>query len=114
GVLDADGVAAFGLVDGQQRPVTESAAWDHDWRSTAVTVGVDLKASVEAPQTRERIRDFARERLRGPAGADGRAVAGFDLLAHRFERRHAARRVARVDGLDRCGARRGLGGWFRF
>jgi hypothetical protein len=68
GVLDADGVAAFGLVDGQQRPVTESAAWDHDWRSTAVTVGVDLKASVEAPQTRERIRDFARERLRGPAG----------------------------------------------
>jgi hypothetical protein len=68
GVLDADGVAAFGIVDGQQRPVTESAAWDHDWRSTAVTVGVDLKASVEAPQTRERIRDFARERLRGPAG----------------------------------------------
>src|SRR6202022_1561865 len=46
--------------------------------------------------------------------AGRRAVAGFDLLAHRFERRHAAGRVAGVDGLDRRGARRGLLGWFRF
>lgn len=68
GVLDADGVATFPLVDGQLGPVTESAAWDHDWRSTAVTVGVDVEESVDAPQTRERIRDFARARLRGPAG----------------------------------------------
>jgi hypothetical protein len=67
GVLDADGVAVFPLVDGQQQTVTESAAWDHDWRSTAVTVGADSKESVESPQTRERIRDFARARLRGPA-----------------------------------------------
>jgi hypothetical protein len=67
GVLDADGVAAFPLVNGQQQPVTESAAWDHDWRSTAVTVGADLNESVESPQMRERIRDFARARLRGPA-----------------------------------------------
>ncbi len=67
GVLGADGVADFPLVDGQQ-PVTESAAWDHDWRSTAVTVGVDLKESAELPQTRERIRDFARARLHDPAG----------------------------------------------
>jgi hypothetical protein len=67
-VLDADGVATFPLVDGQLGPVTESAAWDHDWRSTAVTVGVDVEESVDAPQTRERIRDFARARLRGPAG----------------------------------------------
>jgi hypothetical protein len=44
-------------------PVTESAAWDHDWRSTAVTVGADVR---ESPQTRERIREFARARLRGP------------------------------------------------
>jgi hypothetical protein len=65
GVLDADGVATFPLVDGQQRPVTESAAWDHDWRSTAVTIGADVE---ESPQTRERIRDFARARLRAPAG----------------------------------------------
>jgi hypothetical protein len=49
GVLDADGVAAFPLVDGQQQPVTESAAWDHDWRSTAVTVGADVR---ESQQTR--------------------------------------------------------------
>jgi hypothetical protein len=68
GVLDADGAAAFPLVDGDNRPVTESAAWDHDWRSTAVTVGVEVKESVEAAQTRERIRDFARARLREPAG----------------------------------------------
>jgi hypothetical protein len=64
GVLDADGVALIPLVNGQQQPVTESAAWDHDWRSTAVTVGADVQ---ESAQTRERIRDFARARLRGPA-----------------------------------------------
>jgi hypothetical protein len=68
GVLDADGVAAFRVVDEEQQPITESVAWDHDWRSTAVTVGVDLKESVESRQTRERIRDFAQTRLRGPAG----------------------------------------------
>ena len=68
GALDADGAAAFPLVDTDNRPVTESAAWDHDWRSTAVAVGVEVKQSVEAAQTRERIRDFARARLRGPAG----------------------------------------------
>jgi hypothetical protein len=64
GVLDADGVAVFPVVDGQQQPVTESAAWDHDWRSSVVTLGADVP---ESPQTRERIRDFARARLRGPA-----------------------------------------------
>ena len=60
GVLDADGGATFPLVDGQQRPMTESAAWDQGWRSTIVTIGVDLD---ESPQSRERIRDFARARL---------------------------------------------------
>jgi hypothetical protein len=64
GVLDADGVAVFPLADAQRQPVTESAAWDHDWRSTAVMVGADVR---ESPQTRERIRDFARARLREPA-----------------------------------------------
>ncbi len=68
GVLDADGNAAFPLVDELQQPVTESAAWDHDWRSTAVGVGADLESPVESPQTRERIREFARSRLREPAG----------------------------------------------
>jgi hypothetical protein len=64
GVLDADGNATFPLVDAQQRPMTESAAWDHDWRSTVVTIGVDLD---ESPQTRARIRAFARARLDQPA-----------------------------------------------
>ena len=65
GVLDADGVATLPVVDAQQTPVVESAAWDHDWRSTSVTVGADVD---ESPQTRERIRAFARSRLREPAG----------------------------------------------
>jgi hypothetical protein len=65
GVLDVDGVAAFPVVDEKQQPVTESAAWDHDWRSTAVTIGADVD---EVPQTRDRIRDFARARLCEPAG----------------------------------------------
>jgi hypothetical protein len=64
GVLDAGGVAVFPLADAQRQPVTESAAWDHDWRSTAVMVGADVR---ESPQARERIRDFARARLREAA-----------------------------------------------
>jgi len=65
GELDADGVASVPIADGQQQPLTESAAWDHDWRSTSVTIGADVD---ESPEIRERIRDFARARLRGPAG----------------------------------------------
>jgi hypothetical protein len=64
GVLDADGVATFGILHGQQ-PVAESAAWDHDWRSTTVTIGADIQ---ESPETRERIRELVRARLRAPAG----------------------------------------------
>jgi hypothetical protein len=64
GALDADGRATFPLVDAQQRSVTETAAWDHDWRTTTVTIGADIQ---ESPQTRERIRDFARARLNQPA-----------------------------------------------
>ncbi|MFG1934229.1 hypothetical protein ACGFK1_26835 [Mycobacterium sp. NPDC048908] len=64
GTLDGDGVATFAVVDAQHQPVTESTAWDHDWRSTTVTVGTDID---ESPQTRERIRQFARSRLRAPA-----------------------------------------------
>jgi hypothetical protein len=65
GVLDADGTATIPLVDAQNHPQTESAAWDHDWRTTAVTIGADVQ---ESPQTRERVRDFARARLNQPAG----------------------------------------------
>jgi hypothetical protein len=65
GVLDAGGRATLPLVDAQQQPMTESAAWDHDWRITTVTIGADVE---ESRQTRERIRDFARARLAQPAG----------------------------------------------
>jgi hypothetical protein len=65
GVLDAGGAATLPIVDEQNQPVAVSAAWDHDWRSTAVTVGADTD---ESPQTRERIREFARSRMRQPAG----------------------------------------------
>lgn len=64
GVLDADGRATLPLVDGQQRPVTESAAWDHDWTATSVTVGADVAG--ETRETRERVRDWARARLDRP------------------------------------------------
>jgi hypothetical protein len=65
GVLDADGNARLVLVDAQQRPVTESVAWDHDWSTTSVVVGADVE---ESTHTRERIRRFARARLDRPAG----------------------------------------------
>jgi hypothetical protein len=64
GVLDANGVATFQVVDEAAQSVTESIAWDHDWRTATVTVGADVE---ESAQTRERIRDFARARLRAPA-----------------------------------------------
>jgi hypothetical protein len=55
------------VVDDTQQPVTESAAWDHNWRSTAVTIGANLKVPVESLDLRQRIRHFARARLREPA-----------------------------------------------
>ena len=65
GVLDRRGLASFTLVDAQQQPVTESTAWNHDWQATAITVGAEVD---ESPQTRQRVRDFARARLAAPAG----------------------------------------------
>ena len=64
GALDADGHATLPLVDGQQRPLTESAAWDHDWSVTSVLVGVE---TTESPETRDRVRRWARARLDRPA-----------------------------------------------
>ena len=64
-VLNGRGQARFALVDAQQQPVSESAAWNHDWEGTTVTVGADVD---ESPQTRQRVRDFARARLAAPAG----------------------------------------------
>ncbi|OBF90037.1 hypothetical protein A5791_16415 [Mycobacterium sp. 852002-51163_SCH5372311] len=67
GALDADGHATLPLVDAQQRPISEAAAWDHDWAATSVHVGAD---SAETPETRERVRRWARSRLdRPPADA---------------------------------------------
>lgn len=63
GSLGADGRTAFPIVDSQQHPITESAAWNHDWRATAVNVGADVD---ESAQTRERVRAFARSRLARP------------------------------------------------
>ncbi len=64
GTLDDDVGATVGLLDAQQRPMTESAAWDHDWATTSVSIGADM---TESPQTRERVRRFARARLERPA-----------------------------------------------
>ncbi len=64
GALDADGHARLPLVDGQQRPLTESVAWDHDWSVTSVLVGVE---TTESPETRDRVRRWARARLDRPA-----------------------------------------------
>ncbi len=64
GALGADGRAAFPVVDPDQQPVSESAAWSHDWRTTTLIVGAD---GGESAQTRDRIRDFARSRLAAPA-----------------------------------------------
>jgi hypothetical protein len=64
GELGADGRAAFTLVDSGGQPVSESAAWGHDWRNTALTIGADAG---ESAQTRERVRNFARSRLASPA-----------------------------------------------
>lgn len=66
GVLDADGRATLPLFGSDQRPVSETQAWDHDWRSATVTVGADVVDSAEAAQMRARLRDFARARLARP------------------------------------------------
>lgn len=61
--LDATGRATVQLEDGQGRPLTESAAWDHDWSATSVLVGAE---TTESPQIRERARRWARSRLDRP------------------------------------------------
>jgi hypothetical protein len=74
GTLDADGRATLSLVDAQRRPVTESAAWDHDWSDTSVVIGAEV---TESPETRERVRRWVRARLDDPA--DGAFLA--EILA---------------------------------
>jgi hypothetical protein len=74
GTLDADGRTTLSLVDAQRRPVTESAAWDHDWSDTSVVIGAEV---TESPETRERVRRWVRARLDDPA--DGAFLA--EILA---------------------------------
>jgi hypothetical protein len=71
GLADDIGVDGVGwselfaaLHDAQQRPLTESVAWDHDWTNTSVVVGADRS---ELRETRERVRGWARARLDPPA-----------------------------------------------
>ena len=61
--LDVEGHATLPLVDTQQRPVTESAAWDHDWSATSVIIGAEV---METRETREPVRRWARARLDEP------------------------------------------------
>ena len=63
GALDADGHATLPLFDAQQRALTESAAWDHDWTNTSVIIGAGAS---ESRETRERVRRWARARLEQP------------------------------------------------
>ena len=63
GVLDADGRATVALIDAAQRPMSEAAAWDHDWPTTVVIVGAQVS---ETRATRERVRQWARARLDRP------------------------------------------------
>ncbi|QZT65118.1 hypothetical protein [Mycolicibacterium austroafricanum] len=63
GTLDASGAATIALVGEDQTPITESVAWGHDWRETAVTIGADVG---EPPQLRQRVRTLARTRLARP------------------------------------------------
>jgi hypothetical protein len=66
GVLDADGRATLPLVDDRQVPLTEPAAWNHDWSATSVLVGSEVSEATETPQARERVRRWARARLDRP------------------------------------------------
>jgi hypothetical protein len=65
GFLDADARATLPLVDAQQRPMAESAAWDHDWSATSVLIGAQVS---ETRETRDRVRRWARARLDRPGG----------------------------------------------
>ncbi|MBW0012419.1 hypothetical protein [Mycobacterium sp.] len=64
GALDADGRATLPLVADRRGPLTESAAWVHDWSATSVIVGAE--GGTETRAARERARRWARGRLDRP------------------------------------------------
>lgn len=63
GALEADGRAILPMLDAAQRPMTEAAAWNHNWPATSVVVGAEVD---ESPETRERVRRWVRARLDHP------------------------------------------------
>ncbi|CAM3205079.1 hypothetical protein BST27_26620 [Mycobacterium intermedium] len=63
GSLSPDGRARLPMVDAEQQPMTESAAWNHDWPSTSVVIGADVE---ESRETRDRVRNWVRARLDHP------------------------------------------------
>ncbi|MGZ8801336.1 MAG: hypothetical protein ACXWZL_01605 [Mycobacterium sp.] len=63
GSLDATGSATLALLEQGRDPVTETAAWNHDWRDIDVSVGMEVN---ESQQLRDRVRAFARARLLRP------------------------------------------------
>jgi hypothetical protein len=63
GTLDSGGRATVPLIDAQHGALTESAAWNHDWLATSVTIGADI---TEAREARERARGWVRARLDQP------------------------------------------------
>ncbi|OBA95447.1 hypothetical protein A5662_18675, partial [Mycobacteriaceae bacterium 1482268.1] len=64
-VLDDRGQARLPVLDAHDQPVSESTAWNHDWQTTRVTVGVAVD---ESRQARDKVRAFARARLTAPGG----------------------------------------------
>lgn len=63
GALSSDGRARLSIVDAAQQPMTESAAWNHDWPNTSVVIGADIE---ESRETRDRVRRWVRARLDHP------------------------------------------------
>lgn len=66
GTLDAAGRATLPLADARRATLTESGAWNHDWSAVSVLVGAAVSAGAETPETRERVRRWARARLALP------------------------------------------------
>ncbi|MEH3129096.1 MAG: hypothetical protein PGN27_03935 [Mycolicibacterium neoaurum] len=70
GGIAADAVLAADGTTTAELPITESAAWNHDWSAVSLTVG---GPATEGRDARERIRAFVRNRSRG--GADDAFLA---------------------------------------
>ncbi|MBW0018944.1 MAG: hypothetical protein JO236_15560 [Mycobacterium sp.] len=66
GMLEADGRASLPLFGAEHLPLTESAAWNHDWAATSVIVGAPISGATESSETRERVRRWVRARLDSP------------------------------------------------